>query len=440
VSRDPAVLFGQPDTLDEWFRYLIGARFTGRAGVFGIDGFRVANAARYFWDEFLVVGLAVALFGLWRIARSNRRLLIGMAAWTLPAGALAILFRIEGQEDFWLVSAWLPLYLAVAVGLAALPSKLIRWASPALAVAGLISSVAVNAKSVSMRHYTLAESYGRYHLEKVERDAVLVLESDDALATTLYLQVVKGLRPDVAIVDLSRLDFHDYQIYLQRRFPFLPGPASFNWQEFLEPTARKRPVYLEVPPRDGWEETPEGPLIRMFAPDPTPKSWDFPVRLEDVRASFGRQRGIRLEVLPSGLKVEPEPYEQRWVSLYVRCRAREAMSWFQKKGEQNYRKAAALFEEARAIDPGRPDGDILHGLGTSYYLIKDYDRAEPVLQQLLLLKPKPRQAVRACKFLSNIYKARGNAAEAQRYLDRAMAIVRSDSELRREFEQYQQPR
>jgi hypothetical protein len=56
------------------------------------------------------------------------------------------------------------------------------------------------------------------------------------------------------------------------------------------------------------------------------------------------------------------------------------------------------------------------------------------------LKPTPRQAVRACKFLSNIYKARGQSAEAQRYLDRAMAIVKSDPELRREFDQYQQPR
>jgi len=440
VSRDPAVLFGQPDTLDEWFRYLSGARFTGRSGVFGVDGFRVANAARYFWEEFLVAGLAVALLGLWRIARSNRRLLLGIAAWTLPNITLAILFRIEGQEDFWLASAWLPLYLAAAVGLAALPPKAIRWALPALAVAGLISSVAVNGRSVSMRHYTLAESYGRYHLEKVERDAVLMLTSDDALATTLYLQVVKGLRPDVAIVDLSRLGLPEYQRHLLRRFPSLPGPTPFRGTEFIEATARTRPVYLEAPPREAWEETPEGPLLRVKAPDPTPKPWDFPVRLEDVRARFGRERGIRLEVLPDGLKVEPEPYEQRWVSLYVRCRAREAQSWFRKGGEEGYRKAAVLYEEARAADPGRPDRDVVNGLATSHYLLKDFDRSEPVLQQMLLLNPTPRQAVRACKFLSNIFRARGQSAEAQRYLDRAMAIVKSDPELRREFEQYQQPR
>ena len=48
--------------------------------------------------------------------------------------------------------------------------------------------------------------------------------------------------------------------------------------------------------------------------------------------------------------------------------------------------------------------------------------------------------MRACKFLSNIYKARGQSGEAQRYLDRAMEIVKSDPELRRDFDQYQQPR
>jgi tetratricopeptide (TPR) repeat protein len=178
----------------------------------------------------------------------------------------------------------------------------------------------------------------------------------------------------------------------------------------------------------------------MRASDPTPKPWEFPVQLEEVRARFGRERGIRLEVLPDGLKVEPEPYEQRWLSLYVRCRAREAQFWFRKGGEEGYRKAAALYEEARAADPVRPDRDLVSSLAASYYLLKDFDRVEPLYQQLLGLNPTPRQAVRACKFLSNIYRARGQSAEAQRYLDRAMAIVKSDPELRREFEQYQQPR
>jgi tetratricopeptide (TPR) repeat protein len=358
----------------------------------------------------------------------------------LPSVALAILFRIEGQEDFWLVSAWLPLYLAAAVGLAALPPKAIRWALPTLALVGVASSVAVNRRSVSMRNYGLAEAYGRYHLEKVDRDAVLMLTSDDALSTTLYLQVVKGLRPDVVIVDSSRLGVPEYQRHLLRKFPSLPGPAPFHGEEFIEAAARKRPVYLEVLPRETWEGTPEGPLYRMRASDPTPKPWEFPVQLEEVRARFGRERGIRLEVLPDGLKVEPEPYEQRWLSLYVRCRAREAQFWFRKGGEEGYRKAAALYEEARAADPVRPDRDLVSSLAASYYLLKDFDRVEPLYQQLLGLNPTPRQAVRACKFLSNIYRARGQSAEAQRYLDRAMAIVKSDPELRREFEQYQQPR
>jgi len=435
VSRDPAVFFGQPDSLEEWFRYLSGARFTGRAGVFGIDGFRVANAGRYFGEEFLVVALGLALFGLWRVSRVHRRLLLGMAAWTLPGAALAILFRIEGQEDFWLVGAWLPLYLAAAVGLAALPPQAIRWALPALATVGLVSSVALNLKSVSMRNYGLAEAYGRYHLEKVDRDAALILTSDDALSTTLYLQVVKGVRSDVAIVDSSRLDLPEYQRHLQRKFP-----SSVPWDEFVGISGLKRPVYWEVLPRATGEGTPEGPLYRLSAPDPTPKPGDFPVRLEDVRARFGRQRGIRLEILPNGLKVEPEPYEQRWISLYVRCRARDAQFWFRKGAEEGYRKAAALYEDARAADPVRPDRDVVSGLAASYYLLKDFDRALPLYQQLLGLNPTPRQAVRACKFLSNIYRARGQSAEAQRYQDRAMAIVKSDPELRRELEQYQQPR
>ena len=85
---------------------------------FGLDGFRFAHAARYLGEEFLVVGGLCALGGLARLARLNRRLLVGLAAWVVPSALLAILFRIEGQEDFWLVASWLPLHLASAVFLA----------------------------------------------------------------------------------------------------------------------------------------------------------------------------------------------------------------------------------------------------------------------------------------------------------------------------------
>jgi hypothetical protein len=434
-------MLGDPDSFSDWLRYLTGARFTARSGVFGVESFRVLNALKFLWEDFLGIGLALALLGLARITRSNRRLLLGLLLWLVPGAVLAILFRIEGQQDLWLVSSWLPLHLAVAVGLASLPARALCWALPALGVAGLTWSVAANARSVSMRGYTLAEAYGQVHLEGLDRDAILLLDSDDALATTLYLQVVKGLRPDVTIVSTARIESSPYTLRLSARASGVKVPTPLSLQRFAEENAATRPVYLEAAlPELAEALTPAGPLLRVKAADPTPKSWDLPFAAAELRSRFGRERGLRLRVLPDRLVVEPESYEQRWISLIVRSRTQEGQAWLKKGGEENLRRAAARFEEARAADPGRPDRDVIHGLGILYYLLKDAGRAEPLLRQLLDLDPTPRQAVRACTFLSNLCRAQGRTAEALRYQERAMAIVGSDPDLRREFEQFPRPR
>lgn len=440
-ARNPAVQFGDPDSFSEWFRYLTGARFTALRSVFGIDSFRVVNALKFLWEDFLGVGLTLALLGLTRVARSNGRLLLGILLWVVPGAALATLFRIEGQQDLWLVSSWLPLHLAVAVGLAALPVPAARWALPALAVTGLAWSIGANLRDVSMRGYTLAERYGRIHLEGLPRDAILVLYSDDALSTTLYLQVVKGLRPDVTIVGSGRIESPHTAQRLAARAAGIRLPSPMTLKAFLEANASSRPIYVETAMPDQPDSvTPAGPLLRFQAPDPTPLSWDPPWTPAELRARFRRERGLRLTLFPDHFVVTPEPYEQRWLSLYTRSRTQEARAWFKKGGDDALRKAALRYEEARAAEPDRQDREVVHGLGVVYYLLRDPERAEPLLRQLLDLSPTPRQAVRACSFLSMICRTQGRAAEALRFQERAMAIVGSDPDLRREFEQFPRPR
>jgi tetratricopeptide (TPR) repeat protein len=442
ASRDPQVMFGDPAFGVEWVRYLTGSRFIGMQDVFGADAFRFGHTALYLWEDFLGVGAVCALAGLSRLATLNRPLLLGVAAWVVPSALLATLFRIEGQQDFWLVASWLPLHLAVAIGLASIPARLARFGVPGLAAAGLLWAIAVNGRPVSMRDETLAEEYGRYHLLNVEKEAVLILDSDDTLATVEYLQVVRGLRPDVAIASASRFGSPWYEEHLRRRHPRLKPGATIR--AFAEANAAAWPVYFEnVPPDLAAARTdlvPAGPLLRLGPPgSPKPDPWVFPVRVEDVRARFGRERGIRLVVRSSGLDVLPEPYEQRWISAYVRAEANQGQVHLARGGEENLKKAAEFFGRAMAADPSNPDRGVVHGLAVCYYLLRQFDRAEPLLKQLLRLDPTPRQAVRACSFLSTICRSQGRSQEALRYQDQAMAIVGSDPELRREFER-QSPR
>ena len=413
AMRRPELMFGDPTTLGAWITYLAGGAFTSRPGTFGLESWRVVHALRFLWEDFLLVGLAAALVGLSRLASVNRPLLLGFAAWILPSATVATLFRIEGQQDLWLVAAWLPLHLAVAVGLSRIPRRVARVATLVAGVAGIGWAVAVNARDVSMRGYDLAEKFGRFPLENVEPNAVLLLESDDALATTRYLQIVKGVRRDVLVVDAARAN---------------PGASDGS-----------RPLYYERAPESEPTAVPAGPLMRRPAPGETvePKDWPFPVRVDEVRACFRRERGIRLRIEPDRLIVEPEPYERRWIAAYVRAQGQLGHTFF-RRGQHG--RTADAFEAARKADPEAPDGDLLHLEGVSRFLLNDFARAEPLLKSSLRMGLTSRQRVRACTYLATICRRQGRSGEAMRYQEQAMGVVGSDPDLRREFDHFNRPR
>src|SRR6185503_13321959 len=117
---------------------------------------------------------------------------------------------------------WLPLYLALAVG--ALQAG--RWAGLqarpillAAGVAGAAWATLANLNDLTQRDYVFAEMYGRTLLEKVDPDAVLLLQGDDANGLAGYLQRVRGVRPDVVLVGANYLGSGTYDERLLRRHP-----------------------------------------------------------------------------------------------------------------------------------------------------------------------------------------------------------------------------
>ena len=447
AAREPNTMFGHPSSVAEWLRYLRGGRFTDLHGVFGLEAFRAVNTMKYFWEDFLGAGLVFASIGLLKVARSNPRLLAGIAAWVVPSALVATLFKIEGQQDLWLVAAWLPLHLAVAVGLQSIPARRARVAIVSVGIVGVAWAVVANGAGVSMRGYTLAESFGRFHLEPLEPGALLLLDSDDALSTTQYLQLLKDCRRDVRIVNASRFEGSGWYARHLARLDSSLRPADSAVAFANANVSRSRPVYFETPPpetllKPDYLLVPAGPFMKMAPRDEPaePAAWDFPVTMEEVRARSGRERGIRLEILPDRLIVTPEAYERRWIHAFVRTRSQQAQVYFKRGGVENYRRAAELFETARAADPDSAPLALLHPLAASLVLTGQYDRAEPLLKRVLLMSPPPRIWVKACYYLSKICQSQGRKAEEARYREQAMSGVGSDPELRREFEQFSKPR
>lgn len=406
------LMFGEPRELGDVLAYLTGRRFTGKSDFLAFDPSRWAVLSQYFWEEFLGVSLVFLTAGAVGLAGTHRRLLAGIALWVVPFTTITTLFVREGQQDFWYGAAWMPLWLLVAAGLRAGAVRLGRRAVAAAAGAGLAWSAAANFRDIDQRGYDLAEIFGRIHLERLEPEAVLLLGSDDSASTTHYLQIVRGVRPDVTLVRTAhlgdpactgpgwydarlkrrdrRLRDPDYQ-GLRRRFPEAPrllvAAAAFGAAQ----ASGGRPVYFEVPPPvemlpSGWRLVPAGPLVRLARGERAeidPRAWEFPVSPEEVRARYRRARGQRVFESAGEVRTRPESYERRLLVLLLRARMHRAEGHVE-RGE--YGPAAELYESILALDPETHElPEVLYPLAVSYQALGRPERARFLLERLRAL-------------------------------------------------------
>lgn len=450
AAREPAFMMGDPRTLRGFWDYLSGSRFTHVPGVFGLAGSRVSSVGSFFWEEFLGVGGVALAAGLLRFARTNRRLLGALAAWVLPVLGMTVLFKMEGQHEFWFVSAWLPLWLVAAAGfewVGRAAGARGRLAIAGLAIAGTVWSVASNHADLDVRSYTLAESMGHYYLDSLDRGATVVLRSDNPLSTTLYLQRIRGVRPDVAIISASDLQDEGAVRRLLRKSPHLHPPAFPEpWSRFpavslknaqlaafananaLDPA---HPLYFEVPPaaellRPDAGLAAAGPLQKIvarggsLAPE---QAWTTPVDAEAVARVRRRERAQFNEYLPNEVRVRPESYEHRFLRELLRARKAVADRTARAGTPEAFRESALIYEKILELDPWmREDPGAVFPLAGAYFGMRRYDLAEPWLKKALDLRLPRDAAAQACRFLAAICTSQNRASEAAAWESRARSV------------------
>jgi len=358
----------------------------------------------------------------------------------VPVVLVTVLFKMEGQHDFWFVAAWLPLWLTAAVGLhaaAGLVPARPRLAIAAIAAAGAIWSIGANVSDLSLRRYTLPEKMARFYLEPLDPGALVVLRSDNVLATTLYLQQVKGVRPDVVIVPAPDLENDEGLARLIRRHPFLrpAAPSGPRRDDRLAAFANANglladhPLYFEAPP--------PGALLRpdrvlMFAGamqkivargregPPEEKYWQEPIRAEELVRLDRRQRAQFNEYRPDGVRVRPETCEHRFLRDLLRARKHLA-DWTARAGTpEAFRRSAEIYEGILALDPWmHDDPGAVYPLAGAYFGMKRYDLAEPWLLKALQLELPPEAAAQVCGFLAVLCRDTNRPDEAARWQQRA---------------------
>jgi hypothetical protein len=470
-ARHPWLQMGNPEGVREFLGYALGRRYLTISGVFGVDATRTLNWVRYFWEEFLGIGLALMVLGFLTLRRRNRRLLLGFLSWGGLYAAVSILFKMENQYDCWSVGAWLPLYLAVGVGTCAVGQLARDRAREVLIAAGAVATawaIWANHADLAQRDYRLAEFYARSILDPVDDNSVLLLSGDDANGLCSYLQRVGGERSDVALVTSSflnnqatgRSDWYD-EILLQRH-PFLKQPDYLGLRQrfpqaesgevaiaaFINANADGgRPIFCVRRPapeliRRDYQLIPAGVNWKLIprTADALPDSryWRFPIEPEQVRSQVRRVRCQNVQYTPQGVVVKPEGNERRLLSMLLLSRFRLALA-LTERGQ--FAQAARLCQTVVALDEEfRENPEIVHLLAISLHASGEDAKAEPALRRSVEISVRPQNRATATFYLGEIARKRGDEAGALRYFRDAVATPGLDDATRREIESRLKPK
>jgi len=341
-AAEPAVNWGAVDRSLEAFLYHV------RGTQFGVWLFSDAEAAsrntgiavRAFGAMVAWVGLVPVVFGVWTLLRQHLHVGIGLILIAVGNIAISIGYSIPDIDSYFIPSlVVLALFFAVGMGSLAMNRRLAVLVPLAFAVPliGLVSEWKEQDRST----FNGVEEYTSWLLANAEKDAVILSHQwDYAVSALWYMQTVKAIRTDVAIVDKELLRRTWYAPHLQRTLPeVMKGlqPAVDAYMEKLigfERDADKfmkrrsdvvaiqqrfvdllngilennshRPLYVtpemlsgEQGFAEGYGRIPCGPLVRLIPPGQT--TMRLPLRLDSVRNLVGSLAG-RTQRLDEGLR------------------------------------------------------------------------------------------------------------------------------------------
>jgi len=318
---DPALDFGDPETLGRFWRMLTladmptGKAFGRELGTLVLQVAAVAGLAAKQWPAWVFT-----LFGLGGVTLTARGaprrmgLALAMILVLDYAGILAMANSALVEEELYeLRFLFLPAYLVMCVfgglGFAFVAVRAERSVKVLVPLSLLLIATAL-APWAFAQHERLDKSedrvlpeYGSALLAEAEAPAVLFTTGDNAWMATLYQQAVRGQRADDVVVIAAGLLRHPwYRAQLVRRHPDLlidegaPGLAGVaranTWAHLYHAAPEPQGVR-------GFEEVPSGLLTRLV-PEGEPVAFAFrepPAFSPGYAVLDMRERSLRADVL-----------------------------------------------------------------------------------------------------------------------------------------------
>lgn len=222
---DPAIDWGNPETLDALVAHVARARYGDLrhfARPLGVLIGQCAAAGRFLADDLSLAGALAVPFGCAYLLAARRRPALLLAAFLLlfSLGTILVVnFRLDDLALYDNRVFFLPAISAAALGAGGLfeaafraiaaPMRtrgksaraLVAGAAALALLAMPITTAARRLPRMDRRDHTVAEDLGRVLLLPIDPGATLIASQGQAVHSLAYVSGVLGIRPDVRVVD-----------------------------------------------------------------------------------------------------------------------------------------------------------------------------------------------------------------------------------------------
>lgn len=256
AAQGPLFNWGNPADVRRFVAHAFGKQY--RIWIFdsaSTAGRQLSHFIATLPGEMTIVGLLAAVVGMVVLVRRNRVLGTGMVLLLVGCVGYSINYDIKDIDSYFLL-AYIVAGVWAGVGLHVLPVKSLGWGRRGLA--GFTSGVGVMVIAVVLLAWPSVDRSGDHLVEDYTQNMFSSLDSgavvfsyqwDYWVSSSYYQQYVRGIRPDIAVIDKELLRRSWYLAELGRRYPWVIDSARVEVGRFLEavaPFEHDRPYVASV--------------------------------------------------------------------------------------------------------------------------------------------------------------------------------------------------
>jgi hypothetical protein len=241
AAQSPVMDWGNPATFSKLLAHMSGKQYS--VWIFSSTDVAVRQFSYFLSSvpgEFAVIGLVFAVIGLVALWRAHRTTALGTMVMFVTCIAYAVNYDIHDIDSYFLL-AFVCIGLWGACGLFVVGEWLGSlgawgkvWAPVVVAVLGLVPAY-VHFREVDESHDFLVEDYTRNMFASLRPGAVILsFQWDYWVSASHYYQLVRGERPDIAVIDKELLRRSWYFRVLEKRYPWLVEESRAEVDAFLK--------------------------------------------------------------------------------------------------------------------------------------------------------------------------------------------------------------